>query len=238
MSDPLHDRKVEKTVFTDRNGKPRTRYRTVYARSKLLQDQIEKERLGIFVEHPAVEAAEVNELFNHKHLRIQAPYEVGASIVSTVAHQDKRPFKALTGADVLQTFQGREEENTREGFSAYPLLFIFLDYFEGSNLYLPQLVSELIGQRYHNDRHVWLFMPGDLESLARRWDNPGILGLGYLPVRVIRELPGVSKEKSPVSSFEKQVKFIPPTPQSSSEESRQVAGDLKFKEKKKKWRGS
>lgn len=235
MSDPLHDQKVEKVIFTDRNGKPRTRYKVAYSRSQVLQAQLEKERLGIFVDYAPVDVTEVTELFESRQLRIQAPYEVAATIVSTVAHRDKRDFKVLTGADILQTFQGREEENTREGFSAYPLLYIFLDYFEGPNLYLPQLVSELIGQRFHKDRHVWLFMPGDLESLARRWDNPGVLSLNYLPAKVIRELPGVSKETSPAATFEKQVRPVQVTDRGASTEDRKVAEDPKFKDRKKRW---
>jgi hypothetical protein len=52
-------------------------------------------------------------------------------------------------------------------------------YTEAENRYLPSLVVQLMGQRFHLGMHGWIFIDRDLVSMALKW--PALADLKYLP---------------------------------------------------------
>jgi len=191
-----HKRISKKVEFVDKYGKTRVQHEVTYIRSEQHEKEMEEVRLGKFSKQPVTRDPTALQLFKNSQQVIITTHLIAKTLTATRIREDSRPYKTLTGGELLADYfdQDGESRTLQEGFTHFPSLYIFFGYVDAPNAYLPYLVAQLVGQRFHNASHVWLFVPSTLEQMSVRYKNEALQDLSYLPVTRLMELSDVQTE--------------------------------------------
>lgn len=173
-----HTRYVETQDLRDKSGKLRKTYKIFYKRSEQAERDAELRRLGSFAEVQQTKDISVLALAGKRNLVVVAPYFISRVIAATMLRQNRRPHVVLTGSDVLQRSFDKNY-SLWDGFSVFPQLYVFFGYVDAPNKYLPSLIVQLMGQRFHEGRQAWLFMPAEPITMVKQWTE-AMHGLSYL----------------------------------------------------------
>lgn len=234
-------RRIIKTVeYTDSNGIKKTKQVVQYERTAETQEATEALRLGRLNTIASTTDPKVKGSLNFAHIIWICPHYVANAITATRLREDARTHKCLGGADILTKYldrEGGESTSLIEGFPTFHQLFLYFGYYEARNKYLPSLVTQLMGQRYHEGKHCWLFIPSELGIMAQQW-SPVLADLHYVRQIRVDSLQDHAAKVSPVSSD--RVVTTPTVPQTEGqpETFRDDCSqtDDKLRSKKKKWR--
>jgi len=181
-----------------KDGKKRAVPKLQYRRNESAESAAEERRLGHFAHQPPTEDPRVFSVLDEKQLVFICPYMTARAITLTRMLKDRSLHKALTGTDILGKYldrSGNETATLQDGFSQFHQLFIFFGFIEAPNSYLPSLVTQLVGQRHHEDRHVWLFLPMPVDQMAQQW-TPALLTLSYLKTINLHDISAGSSAPS------------------------------------------
>jgi len=173
MSEETHNlSEVKKTEFTDRKGKKRIWDTPVYQRSDEHQEEMEKYRLGPFAGEDPTADTRILKVLRTNHQVFIAPYPVARTITATRLLRESKSHKLLTGSDLLADYLSDDtSQSLHEGFPQFHQLFLFFGYTEAKNRRLPQIVVQLMGQRFHKGMHSWLFFPDSLARMEEKWGD-------------------------------------------------------------------
>lgn len=235
--EPTHVKKISKQIeFIDKHGKKRTRTVTLWGRSKESEEIAEKTRLGVFASTPETKDPRIHEFLGKKQLVLVTSAFFAKIIIKTCLLENKGLYKFLSGQDVLRHYldqDGSASQSLLDGFSTFERLFVFFGYYEAKNKYLPSLIVQLVGQRYHSNQHVWLFMPRTLKGMALKWD-PVIQELDYLPLLQVESLS--DQNDTIVRTQIVQEPLLQKDGIKNTENFVDPKSDSKFQRKKKKWK--
>jgi len=187
MTNSTHKiKEVIKIEYVDRHGKKRIRYDTIYERSEETAQEMENFRLGSLSTIPTTQDYRIQDLLNKNYNIFVCPHLDAKVICSTRLRQDKRAHKLMTGSQLLADYFDRDTEGASldllGGFPQFKQLFILFGYIEAPNRYIPNLLAQLVGQRFNNGDHVWVFLPKTLVEMSTRWNNSAFLDLNYMDV--------------------------------------------------------
>ena len=145
---------------------------------------------SVFKEVPVTRDGRLAPLLERDQAVVICSYEYAKIISATrmrwKAATENLHFKALTGNELIAKHfgEGKEEGGERSdlwlGYPLIPQLFLYYQYFDSPNKLLPSLIVQLVGQRYHLKKHVWLFVPEPLTQIAARIQAPQLDELSYL----------------------------------------------------------
>jgi hypothetical protein len=180
--------KTKKVEYIDKKGVKRTRYQYIYKRSEITEKEIEALRLGIYANCEVIPDGikETNQgyksLGNLNH--IVCNHDTASRLIADFLRKNKGTYKASTGADLLADYLDKNEGGANiectQGYPSTKYMFILYDYIEAPNRYLPNLITQIVGQRYHNKLHIWLFTRDSLEVVASRRNTAALLDLNYM----------------------------------------------------------
>jgi hypothetical protein len=237
-NEPSHrPHKIERVKYTDHRGRERTRTIVQYARSPQAEKDAENSRLGSLAQLRPTTDPTVEQYLCHRNLIFISPWDVARHIIRTRLERDAQLHKLLTGTDILKSYLDRSGDASitlREGFSAYHQLYILFGYIEAPNSYLPSLITQLVGQRYHEQKHCWLFMPRDLGEMVATW-TPAIGDLIYLKRTTLPKLHDYQSLPGPIVNTPVRKPEHPPT---HDDTQRNINTDQKFKPREDYGRGS
>jgi len=206
----------------------REKYVVSYERSEVQEEEMDKLRMGPFSMIPDTHDNRINlDFLRRAHQIIIAPFKVAERIIATRLRREARPHKILTGTDILHDYLDKEGSSLSllEGFPMFHQLFILFGYYEADNKYVPSLITQLVGQRYKERKHIWVFLERDFETTASKW--PAIANLNYIYTVKIESLEDLRQEKGPkLTHFQQSEK-----PHDTAE--RQATEDPKFRKKEK-----
>lgn len=153
---------IPKTIEV--NGKKKT----VFVRSKETQEEMEKFRLGPFVETPPLHLVDLNKVLDTKALIIQAPYHTARRAIRTRLDKDKTSHRVMSGSTILRDYFFYSE-SLRSGLPQFKQLFVLFGYIEMTNRSLNQILCESLYTRSECGLHFWLLIPKTLEEMAVQW---------------------------------------------------------------------
>jgi len=193
-----HKRVVKQVEFTDRDGKTRVRNDVTYVRSEQTEKDMEELRLGKFSRQATTKDPTALGLFKNSQQIVICSHFIARTLTATRLRKDPRVYKSLTGGELLTGYldqgDGGSSTTLLEGFINFPSLYLFFGFSDAPNSYVPHLLVQLIGQRYHNAAHVWLFVPTSLEQLAIRYKNDVLQDLNYLPTTRLMQLSDIETD--------------------------------------------
>jgi hypothetical protein len=163
-----------KLIKDPKSGKERF----VYVRSKETIEALEKDRLGKLHMLKPITNPELTERLNQKFLVVITPYITAQRVVLTRLLSDRTIHKLVNGTQLLESYL--RSESYLEGFPQFNQLFIQFSYSEAPNRRLADIINEIVGLRYHLDKHCWLMIPKNLTELASQWGE-SLLNMTYLP---------------------------------------------------------
>lgn len=236
-----HDRVVEQVEFIDKHGKKRIKYKVTFKRSPETEARIEELRLGSFSKEAITKDPDALPIIKSNLAVIQTPYPIARILISSRLHLDKTPHKVMTTSEVLAAYldQGKESMGSRsllEGYPQFSQVYVIIRFNDANNKYIGSLVNQLMGLRFHLDKHMWFLYDRDLTTMSTKW--PGLIDLSSYPQFKINSLDDVDMEiiKSP--------SIVDPLPKSNILEDstlevedtspKDINSDLKFKSKRKK----
>lgn len=208
-----HTPEVSTIEMVGTDGKKRIVPKIRYRRSAKAEQAAEEYRLGAFAHQETTEDPSILAVMDNPHLMFVAPYVTARTIAATRIRRDKRTHKTMLGSDILAKYLDNDMP-MREGYTQFHQLYIFFGYIDAPNSYLPSLLVQLVGQRFHEGLHCWVFMPKELAAMAAQWTEV-MHSLSYLErmttTKVSDQLvvpagpvtTAIVKPPSPGSSFSK-----------------------------------
>lgn len=140
-------------------------------------------RLGSLATQATTQDPAVLALLSKGQLVFTTAYDRARTIAATRIRTDISPYKVLTGAEILGKFLSKERLGTdvlEEGYPDVKHLYLMFGYVEAPNRYLPNLIVQLMGQRFHQGLHCWLFFPHPTDVMINQWGD-AFSQLNYLP---------------------------------------------------------
>lgn len=181
-----------KVVFDAQGGPPKN----VFQRTPETEQAIRNHQLGEFWNTPPLyDRGFLEALPNHCGIF------VGSYVVCRMALRTKLDkiiparFRVLNGTQILGEYLRKEKQDFLEGFPEQPFVAIMYGFTEATNKRVPDLVRELVGNRYQKGKSTWVFFPQSLNLIAEQW-GICLLDLNYLSTHTLPKMDGIAPLES------------------------------------------